>query len=82
MRNVAVLRRCWLVPTYHGEAAFVDREKAVAYAVKWHSYVVNMLGQDDVTPPTTPQSMLPNISNNVIDVSKIDVDITTQVVGS
>ena len=82
MRNVAVLRRCWLVPTYHGEAVFVDRQKAVDYAAKWHSYVVNMLGQDDGTPPTTPQSMLPVLDKQVLDDNTIDVDITTQVVGS
>ena len=77
-----MLRRCWLVPTYHGEAVFTDREKAVAYAVKWHSYVVNMMGQDSGTPPTTPSSMLPVLDKRVLGDNIIDVDITTQVVGA
>ena len=75
-----MLRRCWLVPTYHGGAVFVDREKALSYAVKWHSYVVNMIGQDNTTTPGSPPvAVVPGIgSNDVV----VDVDITTQVVGS
>ena len=74
-----MLRRCWLVPTYHGEAVFVDREKALSYAVKWHSYVVNMIGQDNTTPSGSPPvTVVPGIGSNDV----VDVDITTQVVGS